>query len=209
MTNLKSYSAKARLRKMVLNKAEEVLKEIEDAARGEKFLPIVGPSRGKILVKVIREVKPKRVLEIGTLVGYSAILMGKELGSDAHLITIEIDANNAKLAKKNIRKAEIPPTVEVLVGDALKIIPKLKGDFDLVFIDADKEQYLEYLRLVEDKLHKGSVIVADNVEHAPAYLDYVRSSGKYNSRFESLSTITATHHRHYHHEEGLEISVKL
>ncbi|MEM3356856.1 MAG: O-methyltransferase [Candidatus Bathyarchaeia archaeon] len=190
---------------MVLDKAEEVLKEIEDAARGEKFLPIVGPSRGKILVKVIREVKPKHVLEIGTLVGYSAILMGKELGSDAHLITIEIDANNAKLAKENIRKAEIPPTVEVLVGDALKIIPKLKGDFDLVFIDADKEQYLEYLRLVEDKLHKGSVIVADNVEHAPAYLDYVRSSGKYNSRFESVSSVTASHH----HEEGLEISVKL
>jgi len=187
--------AKARFDKMVLSKAEKVLREIEGLAR-KRFLPIVG-SRGQILVKVIREVKPKRVLEIGTFIGYSTILMGKELESDAHLITIEIDSDNAKIAKENVRRAEIPPKVEVLVGDALEIIPKLEGEFDLVFIDAEKEQYLEYLRLVEDKLHKGSVIVADNAEHAPSYLNYVRSSGKYSSRF-----VHAT-------AGGLEISIKL
>ncbi|MBX5328504.1 MAG: O-methyltransferase [Candidatus Bathyarchaeota archaeon] len=190
---------------MILSKAEKVLREIEGVARRRRFLPIVGPNRGQILVKVVREIKPKRVLEIGTLIGYSAILMGKELGSDAHLITIEIDANNAEIAKENIRKAEIPPTVEVLVGDAIEIIPTLEGMFDLVFIDADKAQYLDYLRLVEEKLHKGSVIVADNVEHAPSYLDYVKSSGKYSSRFESIGPAAVGHHR----EDGLEISVKL
>jgi predicted O-methyltransferase YrrM len=190
---------------MVLSKPGRVLREIEGVARGRRFLPIVGPNRGQILVKVVREIKPKRVLEVGTLIGYSTILMGKELGSDAHLITIEIDANNAKIAKENIRKAEISPAVEVLVGDAIEIIPKLKGMFDLVFIDADKAQYLDYLRLIEGKLHKGSVIVADNVEHAPLYLDYVRSSGKYSSRFEPVSSATTGHHR----KDGLEISVKL
>jgi predicted O-methyltransferase YrrM len=194
---------------MVLSKAEKVLREIEGVARGRSFLPIVGPSRGQILVKVIREIKPKRVLEIGTLVGYSAILMGRELSGDAHLITIEIDANEARIAEENIRMAKIPPTVEVMVGNALEIIPKLGGKFDLVFIDAHKSEYLDYLRLIEDKLHKGSVIVADNIDFAPTYLNYVRSSGKYSSRFEPASAVIVDHPRGHHHEEGLEVSLKL
>jgi len=194
---------------MVLSKAEKVLREIEGVARGRMFLPIVGPSRGQILVKVIREIKPKRVLEVGTLIGYSTILMGKELGSDAQLITIEIDANNAKIAKENIRKAEIPPTVEVLVGGAIEVVPRLEGMFDLVFIDADKTEYLDYLQLIEEKLHKGSVIVSDNVELAPPYLDYVRSSGKYSSKFVPVGPVKVDHYRSHRREDGLEISVKL
>lgn len=182
---------------MVLSDAEKVLREIEEEAkRGRLPHPIVG-SRGQILVKIIREISPKRVLEIGTLVGYSAILMGKELSRDAHLITIEKDADSARIAEENIRRAKIPPTVEVMVGDALDIIPKLKGAFDLVFIDAEKSEYLDYLRLVEDKLHKGSVIVADNAEHAPEYLGYVRRSGRYVSKHIPASA------------GGLEVSVKL
>ena len=180
-----------------MSKAEEVLSEIENKIERGEFLPIVGPDRGRILVEVIREVKPKRVLEIGTFIGYSAILMGKELGSDDQLLTIEINPHAAKIAKENIKRAEIPSKVKVLVGDALKLLQKLEGEFDLVFIDADKQQYLDYLRLIEDKLHKGSVIVADNVEHAPDYLDYVRRSGKYKSRHVPA------------HAGGLEVSVKL
>ena len=194
---------------MALSKAEKVLKEIEDEARRKRFLPIVGPNRGQILVRSIHEIKPKRVLEVGTLVGYSAILMGKELERDAHLITIEIDANNARIAEENIRKAEIPPTVEVLVGDAIEVIPRLKGPFDLSFIDATKTEYLNYLRLIEDKLHKGSVIVADNVARAPSYLDYVKSSGKYSSRFECVDGTALTPPCDLYHGNGLEISVKL
>ena len=193
---------------MVMSKAEMVLREIEDVAR-RRFLPIIGPSRGQILVEVIREIKPKRILEVGALIGYSAILMGKELGSDSHLITIEIDANNAKIAEENIRRADILPTMEVLVGDAIEVIPRLKGMFDLVFIDADKTEYLEYLRLIEDKLHKGSVIVADNVEHAPPYLDYVKSSEKYSSKFIPVSAVVFGHPRRHRRREGLEVSVTL
>src|SRR3972149_3940724 len=114
-----------------------------------EFLPIIGSKKGRILAEIIREVKPKRVLEVGTLVGYSAILMGKELEKDARLITIEIHADEAKTAEENIKRAEIPPTIEVLVGDAIKVIPKLKGQFDLVFIDAEKSEYIDYLRLAE------------------------------------------------------------
>ena len=178
--------------------AEDVLREIENLAK-KCFLPIVGPRRGRILVDVIREFKPKRILEIGTLIGYSTILMGKELDGDAHIITIEIDPEAAEKAVDNIRRAGIKPRVDVLVGDALEIIPKLEGEFDLVFIDADKDEYLDYLKLVEGKLHSGSVVVADNVFHAPSYLDYVRHSGKYKSKFISAGG----------RWDGLEVSIKL
>ncbi|MEM1582357.1 MAG: class I SAM-dependent methyltransferase [Candidatus Bathyarchaeia archaeon] len=181
---------------MVLSKAERVLGEIESIAR-RRFLPILGSAKGQILVQLIREIRPKRVLEIGTLIGYSAILMGKELESGAQLITIEINPYAAKIAMDNIKRAEIPPAIEVLVGDALEIIPRLKGKFDLVFIDAEKIEYLDYIQLVEDKLHKGSVVVADNAEHAPDYLDYVRYSGKYASKYVPASA------------GGVEVSVKL
>ena len=79
-----------------------------------EFLPIVGPHKGKILAEAIRKVKPKRVLEVGTLIGYSAILIGKELDENAEITTIEIHAKEAKAAEKNIRRAEIPPKVNVI-----------------------------------------------------------------------------------------------
>jgi len=183
-----------------LNKAEMILREIEKKANNE-FLPIVGPEKGEILAEEIRKVKPKRVLEVGTLIGYSAILMGKELDENAQIITIEIHAEEAQTAEENIRKAEIPPKVEVIAGDAIQVIPKLTGSFDFVFIDAEKNEYYDYLRLAEDKLYKGTVIVADNAgifaKQMKDYLDYVRTSGKYGSKYVPVGV------------DGLEISTKL
>lgn len=127
--------------------------------------------------------------------------MGKELGSDTHLVTIEIHADEARRAEENIRRAAIQPNVEMLIGNATEILPKLKEKFDLVFIDASKTEYLNYLRLVEDKLPKGSVVIADNAgasaNRMRDYLEYVRSSGKYSSRYVPVG------------RDGLEISVKL
>ena len=183
-----------------MGKADKVLKEIESMA-GRKFLPIVGPDKGRVLARIIHEVKPKRVLEVGTLIGYSAILMARELESDAHLISIEIHADEADMARTNIRKAEVSPSIDVLVGDAIEIIPKIDGKFDMVFIDAEKTEYLDYLRLVERKLHRGSVVVADNAgifaDQMKNYLNYVRSSGRYRSEYVSFG------------EDGVEVSVKL
>jgi predicted O-methyltransferase YrrM len=185
---------------MSSGKADSVLREIEKRTK-RQFLPIVGPEKGKALAQIIHEIKPKRILEVGTLIGYSAVLIGKELGRDAHLTTIEIDADEAKLARENIRKANVPPTVDVLVGDAMKILPKLSDKFDMVFIDAEKKEYREYLCLIEDKLHEGSFVVADNAgifaDQMKDYLDYVRYSGMYSSRYVSFG------------EDGLEVSVKL
>lgn len=170
---------------MPSNSVDEVLKDIERVAE-RRFLPIIGPEKARVLAAIIHEVKPKRVLEVGTLLGYSTIAMAKELGSNAEIITIEIDEDEARAAEKNIQRANVKPRIKVIVGDALKIIPCLEGEFDLVFIDADKNEYLSYLKLVEDKLHRGSIVIADNTElfsnMMRDYLDYVRKSGRYKSR---------------------------
>ncbi len=167
----------------------------------DEFLPIIGPDKGKVLVEAIRKVKHKHVLEVGTLIGYSAILIGKELDETARITTIEIHAKEARAAEQNIERAEIPPKVKVIVGDALEVIPTLKGCFDAVFIDAEKTKYLQYLKLMEDKLHEGTVIVADNAgifaDQMQDYLGYVRSSGRYKSKFVQVG------------EDGVEISIKL
>ncbi|MGQ9514340.1 MAG: O-methyltransferase [Thermoproteota archaeon] len=147
--------------------------------------------KGRLLQNIIYKLRPKFVLEIGTLVGYSAILIAKELGEDAHLVTVEIDADEAEIAKENIRRAGMLSRAEVLVGDAIEIIPRIKGRFDLIFIDATKEEYLRYLKLLEDKLHPGSAIVADNAgisaDRMKNYLEYVRYSERYRSRYVAVS----------------------
>lgn len=169
-----------------ISKLDEVTDNIEKLA-SMLGLPIIGHTTSKILLDIVNKTKPKRILEIGTLIGYSTIVIGKELGRDAEIITIEIQRDIAKMAEENIRKAELLPTVKVIVGDARKIILDLEGEFDLVFIDAEKKEYLEYLRMIENKLHKHSVVVADNAgllaEGMKDYLEYVRSSGKYESKY--------------------------
>jgi predicted O-methyltransferase YrrM len=183
-----------------LTKADEVLKEIEEQAEHE-FLPIVGPTKGKILVEAIKKAKPKQVLEVGTLIGYSAILIGRELGTHDKITTIEIHAKEAEQAEKNIRRAQISPQIRVIVGDALEVIPTLRECFDAVFIDAEKTEYYQYLKLAEDKLHKGTVVIADNAglfaDQMRTYLEYVRMSGKFRSTYFQVG------------EDGVEVSSKL
>lgn len=183
-----------------MRRADAILREIERLAEKE-FLPIIGPGKGKIITRVIREARPRRVLEVGTLIGYSAILIGKELPADGELITIEIHKDEAKRAKENIRNADLPPSVSVLVGNAINLIPRLKGSFDLVFLDAEKSEHLDYLRLVEDKLHRGSIVIADNAgilaRQMRHFLEYVRSSRRFRSGYVPVG------------EDGIEVSVKL
>ncbi len=185
---------------MASDKAGEVLRSIERLAE-RRYLPIIGPVRGEVLASLVRRVKPRRVLEVGTLLGYSTILMAKELGNEAEIVTIEIDEDEAELAKENARRAEVTPRVRVLVGDALDVIPNLEGEFDLIFLDAAKGKYFECLGLLEDKLKKGSLVVADNAgayaSSMREYLDYVRNSGKYESRFIGVDG------------DGVEVSVRL
>ncbi len=183
-----------------MSNADEVLQLIEKASE-KNFLPIIGPHKGKLLVEEVRKAKPRHVLEVGTLIGYSAILMGKELDDKAEIVTIEIHRDEAELAGKNIVKANIPANVKIITGDALQVIPTLKDIFDFAFIDAEKSEYFHYLKLAEGKLRKGAVVFADNAgffaEQMGDYLEYVRNSGKFKSRYIKVG------------EDGVEISVKL
>jgi predicted O-methyltransferase YrrM len=179
----------------------KILAEIEETARKE-FLPSIGPIKGKIIEDVIKEYKPKKALEIGTLHGYSAILISNIILSGKYdnenfnsersstepiLISVEKDQRLANIARKNIEKARLSEKIQVINGDALEIIPRLKSKFNMIFLDATKSEYLKYLQLIEkySLLNKRAVVVADNVliyeNEMKDYLDYVRNSGKYIS----------------------------
>ena len=170
-----------------MNEAHKVLKKLERTAEKES-LPSIGPVKGKIIADIIKDYKPKRILEIGALYGYSAILMGCMLSEEnvGKISTIEIDKKSANIARKNIEDAALASKVEVIEGDALEIILKLNEKFDMAFLDGTKEEYLKYLKLFEKNLKKGAVVIADNVgvfeTSMRDYLEYVRDSGLYNSR---------------------------
>ena len=158
-------------------KPDVVLESIEAAALRQGW-PIVGPKRGVILDEVVERRKPSSILEVGTNVGYSAIRMARHLKPGQKLTCIEISEEMARTARVNFEKAGLQGYIEVIVGDALFVLPTLAGSFDMVFLDAVKVDYLAYLKSVERLLHAGSVVVADNVK---PYLDYVRRSGAYSS----------------------------
>jgi predicted O-methyltransferase YrrM len=185
---------------MSVNNANLVLHEIEGQAENG-FLPIIGPDKGRYLAEEVHKAKPMHVLEVGTLIGYSAILMGREMQAGSEIVTVEIHRDEAEQAGQNVLKANIQAKVKIITGNALDVIPTLQGPFDLAFIDAEKTEYLRYLQLAEDKLHKGSVVFADNAgifaTQMADYLHYVRHSGNYESRYIQVG------------EDGVEISIKL
>jgi predicted O-methyltransferase YrrM len=169
-----------------MDKASQVLKSLEKMAQ-KKFIPSIGPIKGRIITKIINRYRPKNILEIGTLYGYSAILMASKLSnSDGKVVTIELNSSIARAARRNITDAGLSEKIEVIEGNALDIIPKLDRKFQLMFLDATKVEYLKYLKAAEKKcLEKGVAIVADNVEVSKDemvdYLEYVRNSGVYKS----------------------------
>jgi predicted O-methyltransferase YrrM len=195
---LKSKSKAGEVNNTVL----KVLAEIEETARKE-FLPSIGPIKGKIIEDVIKKHRPRMVLEIGTLHGYSAILIANVILSEKYvkeksssentssepiLISVDKDQKLANIARDNIENSRLSEKIQVINGDALEVIPRLKSKFDMIFLDATKSQYLKYLQLIEkySLLHKRAVVVADNVliyeNEMRDYLDYVRNSGNYISR---------------------------
>ncbi|MGD6851728.1 MAG: O-methyltransferase [Candidatus Bathyarchaeia archaeon] len=183
-----------------LTSDEVVLREIEAEAE-KQYLPIIGPAKGKYLAEEVCKTRPMRVLEVGTLIGYSTILMGREMVEGSEIISIEIHSDEAELAMQNIMRADIPAKVRVQTGNALDIILTLQGPFDFAFIDAEKTEYFRYLKLMEPMLHGGTVVFADNAgmfrEQMRDYLNYVRGSGNYRSRYIQVE------------DDGVEISVKL
>ncbi|MBN2473070.1 MAG: class I SAM-dependent methyltransferase [Pirellulales bacterium] len=119
----------------------------------------------------------KRGIEVGTATGYGAMLMGRGFErTGGQLVTVDIDSRMVEAARENIQKMKLEKTVTVIEGDALQVLPKLEGEYDFLFLDALKSDYLKYFRAVEGKLKPGAVIVADNViKSANAMRDFLQA----------------------------------
>jgi predicted O-methyltransferase YrrM len=131
----------------------------------------VSPAHGKLLFLLARAVGAKRILEIGTLAGYSAIWLARALPPGGQLITLEAVEKHATVARKNIERAGLSAMVDVRVGQALDTLPGLAGPFDLTFIDADKQNNAEYFRQALKLSRPGSLIIVDNVVRDGAVID--------------------------------------
>ncbi|WP_293053838.1 O-methyltransferase [Mycobacterium sp.] len=123
----------------------------------------VSAQQGKFLSLLATAIGARRILEIGTLGGYSTIWLARGAGSDARVVTLEAEPLHAEVARANLDRAGVGDRVEVVVGPALQTLPSVNGPFDLVFIDADKENTVGYLQWAVRLSRPGSVIVVDNV----------------------------------------------
>ncbi len=149
---------------------KEELKKIKEKAL-EEHIPIIMDDTLEVVDGILNELKPKRILEIGTAVGYSAICFSEYLQEDGKIDTIERDEERIKEAKENIKKVEVEEKINILEGDAVEILPTLQGKYDMVFIDAAKGKYPFFLQQALRMLNKNGVILADNI----LYKGYVMS----------------------------------
>lgn len=131
----------------------------------------VSPAHGKLLWLLARTVGAKRILEIGTLGGYSTIWLARGLAPGGRLITLEALEKHAAVARSNIDRAGLAKVVEIRVGQALATLPSIQGPFDLSFIDADKQNNAEYFSWALKLSRPGSLIVVDNVVREGAVID--------------------------------------
>ena len=144
---------------------DELLKKVFDFTiqNHPKHHMISGPLQGKFLEMVSHMIKPKNILEIGTFTGYSALCLAKGLQDDGLLHTIELREDDANSAKVFFDQSFFKEKIILHIGDALEIVGKLDHMWDLVFIDADKENYIKYFNLVFPKVKQNGFILADNV----------------------------------------------
>jgi predicted O-methyltransferase YrrM len=122
-----------------------------------------GPVQGKMLELISCMIQPKKILEVGTFTGYSALCLAKGLAPDGELHTIEISKEDAEISRQHFSKSLMSKKIILHEGNALDIIPALKHTWDLVFIDADKVNYINYYELTLPQLKKGGFMLADNV----------------------------------------------
>ena len=145
-----------------MNDMLDLFAEIEKYA-DEHNVPIISKDSRQLLMDTVKKNAPKSILEVGTAVGYSALVMAENMPPNGKIITIEQDANRIDTAYDFITRAGRIEQIQLIDGDASEILAQLEGTFDMVFIDAAKGQYLDYLLKIMDKLSVGAVIVADNV----------------------------------------------
>ena len=181
----------------------------------ENNVPIIKSSAAEILCKTVAEQKSQRILEIGTAIGYSALLMAQNAAPDAQIITLELSADRIATAQNFIDKSPYKKNITIVAGDAEESLRQLTGKFDFVFVDAAKGQYVKYLRAVLPLLTDTGIIAADNV----LFRGYVESIEKPPRRYKTivkrlreylqeLQEINELETIIYHENDGLAISKK-
>ncbi len=151
-----------------MNKQE--LEKIKQKAL-EEHIPIIMDDTLEVIAKYLKNIKPKKILEIGTAVGYSAICFSQYLADDGKIDTIERDEERIKEAKINIKKAQVDSKINIYEGDAVEVLPSLSDKYDVVFIDAAKGKYPFFLKESLRMLNTNGIIFADNI----LYKGYVMS----------------------------------
>ena len=140
---------------------DPVVKEMEDYAE-EHSIPIIGPAVARLLALLVQVSDAKRIFEMGSAIGYSTVWLARAAGTNGKVFYSDGDPEKAKRAEVYFRMAGVAKRVEVQVGDALALVKKTPGKFDLIFIDVDKQQYPAALQAALSKLEQGALIVADN-----------------------------------------------
>lgn len=151
----------------------ELLKKISRETWSQVLMPrmLSGHLQGRVLSMFSRMIQPLNILEIGTYTGYSAICMAEGLRANGTLVTIDINDELETRVRGYFKETNNPDQFDYRIGDALDIIPELETNFDLVFIDADKVNYLRYFELILEKVRPGGFILADNVLWSGKILD--------------------------------------
>lgn len=148
----------------------KTIEQIKEKALNE-HIPIIMDDTLEVVGKILEDKKPERILEIGTAVGYSAIMFSKYLIENGYIDTIERDEERIKEAKENVKDLNLEEKIHIFEGDAIEILPTLKGPYDVIFIDAAKGKYPIFLSEALRMLGNNGIIVADNV----LYKGYVMS----------------------------------
>ncbi len=130
-----------------------------------------GHLQGKLLKMISQMMRPNSILELGTFTGYSAICLAAGLRKNGRLTTIDGNEEISHIAVKYFEKAGLSDSINFIVGDAMEVLPKISDSFDLVFIDADKKNYLNYYKMIIDQVTEGGIILADNVLWSSKILD--------------------------------------
>lgn len=138
------------------------LRKLEDYAK-DHHVPIIEPETAQLLKVLLKVNKPKNILEVGTAIGYSALVMAEATSNDTKITTIERNENMLKEASANISNSIYKDKIRIIAGDAEEVLPHLNEAYDFIFLDAAKGQYLEFFKYCSSFLKSGGLIVSDNV----------------------------------------------
>ena len=164
-----------------MEKFEDLIAEMEEYGRSN-HVPIINEKGMPVLLEMVRQKKPHCVLEIGTAIGYSALLIAHNSAEDVEIDTLELSQERADIARAYIDRSAYKDRIRIHIGDAGENILKLSGKYDFVFIDAAKGQYPDYFRKVYPLLTENAMVLADNV----LFRGYVRGAAECPRRFKTI-----------------------